>query len=60
MEVFPPPPGGGLLPEYFLHRLSVPENQVFLPEYDLLFCPKMAIKNYMGVGWGGEGELQPL
>ena len=30
--------GGGLLPEYFLHRL--PENQVFLPEYDLLFLPE--------------------
>ena len=31
----------GLLPEYFLHRL--PENQVVLPEYYFLFCPKIAI-----------------
>ena len=36
--------GGGLrylLPEYFLHRL--PENQMVLPEYQLLFARKIVI-----------------
>ena len=33
--------GWGLPPEYFLHRL--PENQVVLLEYYLLFCLKIAI-----------------
>ena len=30
--------GWGQLPEYFLHGL--PENQVVLPEYYMLLCPK--------------------
>ena len=37
-----------LLPEYFIHRL--PENQVVLPKYYLLFCPKIAIWKILG-GW---------
>ena len=34
------------MPEYFLHCL--PENQVVLPEYYLIFCPNMAIWKILG------------
>ena len=46
--------GGGwrLLPEYFLHCL--PENQVVLPEYYVLFCSNMA-----NGGGGGKGASVP-
>ena len=40
----------GLLPKYFLHRL--PQNQVVLPEYDLLFTCKWS--------WEGGGVDEPL
>ena len=36
----------GQWPEYFLHCL--PEYQVILPEYDVIFCPNMAIFTILG------------
>ena len=38
--------GWSLLPEYFFHCLH--ENQVVLPEYYLIFCPKTAISKILG------------
>ena len=50
--------GWGQLPEYFMHCL--PENQVVLPEYYMIFffCPKIAI--WKITGEGGGGGIQPI
>ena len=39
-----------LMPEYFLH--CVPQNQMVLPEYCLLFAQQMAIKKKNRGGGG--------
>ena len=44
-----------ILPEYFFSH-CLHENQVDLPEYYLIFCPKMAICK---IGGGGGGAAAP-
>ena len=49
--------GWSLMPKYFLNCL--PENQMVLPEYYRLFCPKMAIWKIRGGGYSPMG-LTPI